>query len=209
MSKAFERFINQYNSKGREKGDGYDSSHFVGLMNDELVIVEDMLIADANKMDTTAIQGLSILKSQRAESALRLLLPKVFVPSEMHLRIVQALFEVTHDLTFQKLMLDDFSESNDALRLQAAIALKYTTPNLLTLDVFLRILRTEYKSRELRITATSGILLYYGLLDKPWDMVNFQKYLPLVRMINRSTDEKSLAAAIAEVEKEAAKVKKA
>jgi hypothetical protein len=206
MTKSFEKFLKQYHAVGREKGEGYDSSHFEGMTDNELVTAEEMLIKDAAQLDTTAIRGLGVLKSANSEITLRSLLAKVSAPSYAHLRIAEALWEITNDLVFQEIMLEDFAKDNAALRQQVAIALEDTKPSKLTLKTFLEILRIE-KDSTMRTTAASGILIYYCLLESPSDYENFQKYLPLVRKLTHSTDESTLTAAIAEVEKEAAKLK--
>jgi hypothetical protein len=205
MTKSFEKFLKQYYAVGREKGEGYDSSHFEGMTHNELETAEKMLIKDATQLDTTAIRGLGVLKSKNAEITLRSLLEKVSAPSYAHLHIAKALWEITNDLVFQEIIFEDFDEDNDPLRQQVAIALEGTKPSKFTFKIFVEMLRKE-KESTMRTSAASGILIFYGLLESPIDYKNFQKYLPLVRILTHSTDEKSLSIAINEVEKEAAKL---
>ncbi len=207
MSKDFEKFLKQYHATGREKGDGYDASHFKGLTSKELDIAEEMLIKDAIQLDTAAIQGLGELKTNNSESTLRLLLSKVASPSKVHLSIASALWEITHDLTLQEIILEDFACENDELKKQAAITLEYTTPSSITLNTFVEILRNADKESILRIIASSGILYYYRLINSPSDHLNIQKHISLIRLLSDSLDEQSLSLALSEVEKEAAKFK--
>lgn len=207
MTKTLERFLRQYNATGREKGDGYDASHFEGLAAEELHTVEDMLIKDALKLDTTAIQGLGVINTANAETALRQLLTIVLPPNYAHLRVVQALWEISHDLALQEELLKDYFCNNNELRRLSAIALLYTRPSPIFYDVFIEILKAFDNNEDLRITAVRGILFYYGILRTAHDHVNFQKYLPLVRLLSNASDEKELSLAIAEIKKEAAKLK--
>jgi hypothetical protein len=205
MSEAFDSFLKQYHALGREKLDGYDSSHFEGLTPQEFATAEQMLIEDAMKLDTSAIQGLGYVRSEKTEKTLRSLLTKVKAPCDLHLCLAKALWKITNDQALQETILEDFSKDNDNLRQQAAIALQYTLPSQIMFDTFVEMLKSEQKS-VMRTLAASGLLLFYGLLDSYTDMVNFQKHLTLVRKLTHSTDESSLTAAIAEVEKEAAKL---
>ncbi|NMC75533.1 MAG: hypothetical protein GYA56_14415 [Geobacteraceae bacterium] len=207
MSKTFDRFLKQYNSTGREKGDGYDASHFKGLTSEELDKAEEMLINDAMLLDTTAIQGLGELKTANSEIALRLLLSKVKAPSKIHISVVSALWEITHDINLQRNILENYDCKDEELKRQAAIVLEYTTPSLTTFKTFVEILRTASEESILRIIASSGILYYYKLINSPSDLVNIQKHMSLIRLLSDSFDEDSLFAALAEVQKEAAKLK--
>lgn len=207
MTKTYDRFLKQYNSTGKEKGDGYDASHFEGLSPTELAIVEEMLINNAMQLDTTAIQGLGVINTANAETALRKLLTIVLPPNYAHLRIVQALWETSRDLALQEELLKDYICNNNELRRLSAIALLYTRPSPIFYDVFIEILKAFDNNLDLRITAVRGILFYYGILRTAHDHVNFQKYLPLVRLLSNASDEKELSLAIAEIEKEGAKLK--
>lgn len=206
MSKTFESFMKQYHATGREKLDGYDPSHFEGLTAQEISTVEEMLINDAMKLDTAAIQGLGYLGTENSKIALRNLLSKTSAPCDAHLCIVKALWKITRDIELQKNIIEDFDKNNAALRQQAAIALQYTTPSPIMLNTFLEMLRTEQEA-VMRTLAAGGILLYHGLLNSYADMENFKKYLQLVRMLSQSNDENTLISALSEVEKEAAKFK--
>jgi hypothetical protein len=206
MGEGFDRFLRQYNAKGREKGDGYDASHFRGLTPEEITMAEEMLINDAKKSDTTAILGLGELKTEKCEKTLRYLLTQAKPPSYTHLRIVEALWNITHDIGMQETILEDFDDNNDALRRQAAIVLEYTIPSQLTFKTFVEMIKTD-KDPINKTIAAKGILIYFKLMKSAIDHGNFDKYLPLIRLLCDSIDEKSLSAAIAEVEKEAAKLK--
>ncbi len=46
MSAAFEQFLKEYESTGREKADGYDESHFLGLSELEKQKVYDLLLKE-------------------------------------------------------------------------------------------------------------------------------------------------------------------
>jgi hypothetical protein len=66
-TQSYKAFLRQYQAQGREKLDGYSSSHFDGLSADERLEVFDLLrksLLDAN--DDTAIYGLAYLDPQRA-----------------------------------------------------------------------------------------------------------------------------------------------
>ena len=202
MSEAYDRFVKAYNSHGKERVDGVYLTDFVSMSPQEHTAAEDMLIKDAMQFDTTAILGLGELKSQKAEDTLRSLLQKVNFPSDIHLHVVEALWNITHDVTFQKAILDDFDKDNDALRRHAAIVMKYTTPSQITYDTFTKMLITE-KDGTNRTTAAVGILVYFGLMKSAGDNAGFTKHLHLIRLLDDVSDDKSLAGALAEVEKEA------
>lgn len=205
MSEGFDRFLRQYNAKGKEKGDGYDASHFRGLTPEEIALAEEMLINDAKKSDTTAILGLGELKTDKCDKTLRYLLSQAKPPSYTHLRIVEALWNITHDIGLQKYIIEDFDDNNSSLRRQSAIVLEYTHPSQLSYNTFVDMIKTD-KDPVNKTIAAKGILIYFKMMKSATDHGNFDKYMPLIRLLCNSTDEKSLSAAIAEVEKEAAKL---
>lgn len=68
---AFRAFLDQFNSKGRLHGEGYDASHFRGLSDMERAQVEEMLLTAGLNGDSTAISGLILLGDEGAVDALK------------------------------------------------------------------------------------------------------------------------------------------
>ncbi len=206
MSKAYDHFLKVYHLSGKEKVDGVYLTDFSAMNPQEFSTAEDMLVNDAIKLDTIAIIGLGVLKSEKAEKTLKTLLKNKLPLSLTHLRIVESLWGITYDIELQNIILKYFYNNDDFLRRQAVIVMEYTTPSPLTYKAFVELLKTE-KDSVIRSIASRGILLYFGLMKSPNDDDDYNKFLPLIRRIKRSTNEKALAEAIAEVEKEAAKQK--
>lgn len=206
MSKSYDDFMKIYNSYGKEKIDGVYLTQYSAMTQQELADVEAMLIEDAKRLDTIAILALGELKSAKSENVLHYLLTQVSAPSEIHLCITEALWNITHNLALQETVMENFSNNDDLLRRRAAIVLEHTTPTQTTFNFFHKILRTEHDS-VIRTIASQGILLYYGLLKSPEDHENSNKHKTLRRLLSRSVDDKTLSNALAEVEKEAAKLK--
>lgn len=76
MTEAFNRFMNQAASRGREYGDGFNSSHFDGLTQSELTNVLRILEERALDGDTIAINATSFINSNDAVSILEKVLSK-------------------------------------------------------------------------------------------------------------------------------------
>lgn len=206
MSKAYDYFLKAYNSYGKEKIDGVYLAQYSEMTQHEISYVEKILIEDAKRLDSIAILALGELKSKESERLLLDLMTQVNAPSDIHLYITEALWNITHNLALQETIIEDITKDDDSLRRRAVIILEHTTPTQTTFNAFYRILKTEHDS-VIRTVAAQGILLYFGLLKSPEDHVNSNKYKALRRLLSRSTDDKTLSFALAEVEKEAVKLK--
>lgn len=109
MSDTFDRFLKQYHAQGREKADGYDRSHFDGLTDDEKIRAFELLAREAEGAPETATPWLFHLDPPRAEAVtLDQIAKKKGDPyGENYVRQFE-LLNYTHDLAYQRAMLDDY-----------------------------------------------------------------------------------------------------
>lgn len=70
MTDAFAKFMKQFQTQGRDYGDGYDRSHFQGLTQDEEAEVIRLLSDAAKRGDAVAIDGLATFGTACARDAL-------------------------------------------------------------------------------------------------------------------------------------------
>jgi hypothetical protein len=69
-SDRFDGFLKQLNAQGREKGEGFDPSHFEGLSPDERLEAARLLREALLEGDNTAAHGLVLLDPQVARPIL-------------------------------------------------------------------------------------------------------------------------------------------
>jgi hypothetical protein len=110
MTEAFNRFMSQAGSQGREYGDGFNSSHFDGLTQSELTNVLRILEERALDGDTIAINATSFINLNDALSILEKVLSKS--GSLGRKAINQASLEA-YKITRQRKYLDNMFDSLD------------------------------------------------------------------------------------------------
>jgi len=178
---TFERFLHQYNAQGREKRDGYSAADFDSLTPDEQARAESLLVEAAERWDTTAFQGLSLLGTEQAVETLARIHVSLPFPSLAHLRASEALWNVTDDEKYQREIAKDLDTDDIFLFRQAVVALSYTRPTTYQFETMQRIFLNSRGDNIARSTACGTLIQYYGFAplinDQTPERLNLQRKL--------------------------------
>jgi hypothetical protein len=170
MTIAFEKFLVQFESTGREYLDGFDASHFEGMTLAELSEAESLLGQRAQEFDNVAIRALGVMGTDNAKRLLSSLLENSSSLTLEHLEVLQALSQFDGDEQYQEQIASGLSSSDLNVRRKAALALRITTPNTFVFSTFCELLKTEQES-VIRTSAASGILRCFGIIKNPFELV--------------------------------------
>lgn len=136
-SPTFDHFLAQLHATGREKGDGFDHTHFDGLRPDERPEVERLLHEALAAGDSTAVNGLLLFDGAAAVRVLDETLRRLPPGDGTATTIAGRLWAATHDPRYQRALADGLTNDAPATR---RLALNYLveTPPAPALIPFLR-----------------------------------------------------------------------
>ena len=105
MSLTFDKFLNQLHAQGREKGDGFDASHFDGMTEDERQEARQLLENALIDGDNTAAFGLVLLDGKAAEEPLRRVLEQLDYPNDVGADVAGELYKMTGKKEYQEILI--------------------------------------------------------------------------------------------------------
>ncbi|MDR2872976.1 MAG: hypothetical protein LBV45_10800 [Xanthomonadaceae bacterium] len=155
-------FSQQYETSGRKKLDGYSAADFEGMDAEELKKAEAMLIKDAKELDTSAFQGLAILKTADGEAALREILGQATAPGLVHLYAAKALYDITEDEDFLHEMMQDIESNDRNIYEQAVVALAQTKPSEFQFEVMKFVITESSEISIARSEAAGALIRFFG-----------------------------------------------
>jgi hypothetical protein len=133
---------------GGEKGDGYATSHFDGLTDDERDQAFDLLAREAEQVPETATRWLFHLDARRAEAVtLDQIAKRKGDPGGKNYIRQFELLEYTHDLQHQRDMLDEYPQIHELYKTDA-LQLIGRTPKNRQLHEFVRNLLLHETERD-------------------------------------------------------------
>ncbi len=140
MTLAFEKFMRQYETTGREKADGYSQDVFIGLDESEKKRVFELLVAEL----PWGIEWLFFIEPQKAlavakerEAELR------GKPYSDNYVLQQQIVKYSGDLRYQQRMIDDYPGYSDSVRPLVVDAIHRTPQNENTIAFFKNVILTE------------------------------------------------------------------
>jgi len=167
VTRAFDRFMKQASSQGREYGDGFNSSHFEGLTESELAKAILILEEKAVNGDTIAINAVRLIGRRDAEAILEKVLSGVLSRKAVN----QACFEA-YKITKHRNYLDRIFESIDSCSgqdkwhcVQLLCSIEYGPALYGEFRKFFEKIVLDEQDEILRHSAARKILLEAGVLD--------------------------------------------
>lgn len=147
--------MKQYNMTGSEKADGYSQDAFIGLTEEEKLVVFDLLKSEL----PWSIKWLFVVDKAKA----------ILVAKEMEKKerqdpygdaymLQQKLLKYTGDLSYQAHMIEDYPKYVDSKKPLVVDAVDRTPQNAATVDFYKRVILTEVND-----SAVAGASIY--LLD--------------------------------------------
>jgi hypothetical protein len=192
-SKTFERFLKQLYAWGREKGDGFDGSHFDGLSPDERLEADRLLREALLEGDNTAAHGLVLLDPQAARPILDEALQKYSGDTWFSLRVVKELWSLTRESRYQDLMIATLQHQDELLRQSALVGLEDTPHNERLMTALETLVRDDPVKR-IRLLAAAHLLHGLGLITDIYDLEH--RYIRIERELSdnrKEVREKALA----------------
>lgn len=162
MSAAFDSFMQQYRSSGREKLDGYNRMQFDGMNPEERTQAERMLIDDAERRDLTAFQELALLGTANARETLEGIIAETPAPSIVHLRASEALWEMTGEERYQREIGKNLVTEEPSFLERAVVGLAQTRPTSYQHEALRDVLLRSEQGSRARSQAAGGLVRYYG-----------------------------------------------
>jgi hypothetical protein len=192
-SDGFNRFLKQLNASGREKGEGFDSSHFEGFSDDERQKAAQLLRDALLNGDNTAAHGLVLLDPETARPILDESLRKFSGDDWYSLRVVKELWKLTGETRYQDLMIAILDQPDELLRQSALVGLQATPHNARVMTALERIVLND-PIETLRFLAARQLLYGLGLIKDSGDVEH--SYIRTARELsdnNRDVREKALS----------------
>jgi hypothetical protein len=192
-SDGFDRFLKQLNSSGREKGEGFDASHFEGFSDDERNKAAQLLRDALFNGDNTAAHGLVLLDRGTARPILDEALRKFSGDDWYSLRVVKELWKLTGEIRYQDLMISVLDQPDEILRQRALVGLQDTPHNARLMAALERIVLND-PIKTLRFLAANQLLYGLGLIKDSLDIEH--PYIQSTRELSdnqRDVREKALA----------------
>lgn len=103
-SSAFDKFTKQLDAQGREKGDGFDASHFDGMNENERTEARRRLENALAKGDSTAAFGLVLLDGAAAEESLHRTLTRLEYPNDTGADVAGELWKLTGKSEYRRVL---------------------------------------------------------------------------------------------------------
>jgi hypothetical protein len=192
-SQTFNRFLKQLSAQGREKADGFDSSHFDGMTSDERLeaarLLRDALLAG----DSTAIRGLVLLDEQSARPTLEDALQKLSGDPSASLILAEELWKITNESRYQDVMVALLKHPDHSIRRRALGGLQDTPHNDRLMGV-LQTLVLDDPNKTVRFWAATHLIYGLGLIKDFYDVNH--PYIQTLRDLssdNKEFREKTLA----------------
>jgi hypothetical protein len=192
-SDGFNRFLKQLNASGREKGEGFDSSHFEGFSDDERQKAAQLLRDALLNGDNTAAHGFVLLDPGTARPILDESLRKFSGDDWYSLRVVKELWKLTGETRYQDLMIAILDQPDELLRQSALVGLQATPHNARVMMALERIVLND-PIETLRFLAARQLLYGLGLIMDSGDVEH--SYIRTARELsdkNRDVREKALS----------------
>jgi hypothetical protein len=183
-SKTFECFLKQLYAWGREKGDGFDRSHFDGLSPDERLEAARLLREALLEGDNTVAHGLVLLDPQVARPILDEALQKYSGNAWFSLRVVKELWSLTRESRYQDLMIATLQHQDELLRQSALVGLE-DTPHDERLMTVLQALVLDDPRKIIRSMAARRLIYGLGLITDIHDLDH-----PYIRIKNELSDNR-------------------
>ncbi|MDR2872854.1 MAG: hypothetical protein LBV45_10160 [Xanthomonadaceae bacterium] len=162
---SFDKFIKQYNATGREKLDGYSSFCFDEMTEEEKINAESLLLIAAERMDTTAFQGLSLIKSETGRALLERMIIQVKPPSLTHLHAAEFLYEMTGENWLQEEITKNMDKSNKFIYELSIVILSETHPTLFLFNTMRDIIMNVSDEGVARSVASRALFRCFGFPD--------------------------------------------
>jgi HEAT repeat protein len=183
-SKTFERFLKQLYAWGREKGDGFDRSHFDGLSPDERLEAARLLREALLRGDNTSAEGLVLLDPRAAKATLEEALQTMSGDAHVSLAVAKQLWHLTKESRYQEEMIAILQHPNDLLRRSALVALE-DTPHDDRLMTVLQALVKDDPHEIIRSMAARHLIYGLGLITDIHDLDH-----PYIRIKNELSDNR-------------------
>ncbi|MBO0721724.1 MAG: hypothetical protein J2P41_12925 [Blastocatellia bacterium] len=184
---TFNRFLQQLHAHGREKGDGFDHSHFQGLSADERVEAARLLREALLSGDDTAAEGLVLLDSAAAREPLEEAIQTSGKSPLYTLTLAEVLWKLTGESRYQDIMIDLLQHHDHSIRWRALGGLE-TTPHNDRLMAEIKNLVINDPDDNIRYRAAKHLLYGLGLIPKFQDVAAPYKQI----LLNLSDENKEI-----------------
>lgn len=160
-TEAYIQLLNQRNSDGYQRADGYDINLLNELSDEEIETIKSLLLSDLKSGDTRAIFPLSKIGDHTCINTIIDLSSQTTIPSQLNAEYNFLLFSLTNDKVYREKIINNLGVENENQR-------KNIIPLLLAIE-------EEHKIRNLlsdcseyvRASAAEALLYLYGLTTTP------------------------------------------